>query len=149
MRDLHSSVRVLRGIDPQAVGTTGAGNGVQSQVIDRQGFESAEWVIAMGTAGATGDTTNVIAYESDTTTTGDFTAVADADLLGTESGAGMPTATARVSGTSQNMATKLGYIGGKRYLRLRLYGLGHATGIVSAVCVLSHPNMAATTTAPG
>ena len=146
MRDLHNSVRVLRCIDPQAVGTSGAGNGVLSEVIDRQGFESAEFVFLYGTSTATGDTTDVILYESDTTTTGDFTAVADADMLGTEAAAGSPAGA--VSGTSINLASKLGYRGNKRYLRVRIYGTGHATGLVGCAAVLSHPHKAAVSATP-
>lgn len=143
MKDLHSNIKVLRAIEPKAVGTTGIANGSLSPVLDRRGFRSAEFVISHGTAGATGDTTTPVIYESDTTTTGDFTSVADADLLGTETNAGLPAqATARTSGVGQNIATKIGYRGNKRYLRLRLYGAGHATGLVAAALVLSDPELA-------
>jgi hypothetical protein len=141
MKDMHSSIKVLRAIEPKAVGTTGIANGVLSAALDRKGYQSAEFVLLHGTAGATGDTTTPVVYESDSATTG-FTSVADADLIGTEAGAGLPAqATARTSGTGQNIATKIGYRGNKRYLKLRLYGTGHATGLVGAALILSNPDI--------
>lgn len=141
MRDMHDNIRVLRAIEPKAIGTSGAANGSLSPILDRRGYDSAEFVILHGTAGATGDTTTPVVLESDTAVSADFTSVADSNLLGTEAGAGLPVqATARASGVGKNIATKIGYIGNKRYLRLRLYGLGHATGIVAAALVLGRPS---------
>lgn len=141
MRDFHNNIKIVRAIEPKAVGTSGIANGSLSPVIDRQGYESVEFVIGHGTAGATSDTTNVVVYECDTTG-GSFTSVADTDLLGTEAAAGLPAqATARTSGTGKNISTKVGYIGSKRYLKIRLYGLGHATGIVSCTAVLVNGNL--------
>lgn len=142
MYDLHSNVKVLRAIEPKAVGTSGIANGSLSPALDIRGYRSAEFVIGHGTAGATGDTTDVVIYESDVST-GGFTSVADADLIGTEAAAGLPAqATARTSGTGKNISTKIGYRGNKRYLKIRLYGTGHATGIVAASLVLSNPDVA-------
>lgn len=149
MRDMHSNIRVLRAIEPKAIGTSGIANGSLSAALDRRGYNSAEFVILHGTAGATGDTTSVVIYEGDTTG-GSFTSVADADLIGTESGAGLPVqATARASGVGKNIATKLGYRGNKRYLKIRLYGTGHATGVVAAALVLGDPSRAPLTTQVG
>lgn len=135
-RDLFNNIKVVRAIQPKAVGTSGIANGSLSEVIDRQGYESVTFVIGHGTAGATGDTTSVVCYESDAST-GGFTSVADDDLVGTEAAAGLPAqATARTSGTGMNISTKLGYIGSKRYCRIRLYGTGHATGLVAASAIL-------------
>lgn len=138
MDSLHYGVKRVRAIAPAAVGTTGAGNGSLSAVIDRANFEHVEAVISYGTAGATGDTVTPILYEGDAT--GSMTAVADADMLsqtaGTapEAAAALPAeATARTSGVGKNVTKKIGYIGRKRYVQLRLYGLGTATAIVSAV----------------
>jgi hypothetical protein len=142
MRDMHSNIKVLLAIAPQAVGTSGIANGSLSPVLDRRGYQTAEFVIGHGTAGATSDTTSVVVYEC-ATSGGTFTSVADADLLGTEAAAGLPAqATARTSGTGKNIATKVGYRGSKRYLKLRLYGTGHATGIVAANLVLGKPDIA-------
>jgi hypothetical protein len=132
MRDIFNRLRVIKAIPPQAIGTSGIAGGSLSDAIDTRDFDAKGFVINHGTAGATGDTTSVIVYESDAAT-GGFTSVADADLLGTEAAAGLPAqATSRTSGTGKNLSKKIGYIGTKRYLKVRLYGTGHATGLVSA-----------------
>ncbi len=51
MRDMHSNISVLSAIAPQAVSTTGAANGRLSGIIDRQGYESVEFVDAGRGAG--------------------------------------------------------------------------------------------------
>lgn len=129
MKDMHSSIKVLNAITPQAVGTSGAANGKLSGIIDRRGYESVEFVFNYGTAGATGDTVTPVVLEADATG-GSFTSVADADLLGTE---------AAITLTAAG-ASRIGYRGNKRYLKLRLYGVGHATGLVGAVAVLGNPH---------
>jgi hypothetical protein len=139
-RDLRSNLKILRAIEPKAVGTSGIANGSLSPVLDTAGYRSAVFVIEHGTAGATGDTTAVVVYESDSATAASFTSVADADLIGTEAAAGLPAeATTRTSGVGKNIAKTLGYKGSKRYLRLRLYGTGHATGVVAASLLLGEP----------
>jgi len=139
MRDLHNSIRVLKAIPPQAVGTTGIANGSLSDVIDRTGYESVEFIVNHGSGGTSvADVTSVILYESDSATAASFTSVADADLLGTEAAVGCPAENPRTSGVGKNKTGKLGYKGNKRYLRMRIYATGTATSIVSAQAVLSH-----------
>lgn len=136
MRDMHSNIKVLNAITPQAVGTTGAANGKLSGILDRQGFEAVEFVFQSGASASVADTINPVVLEA--AATGDsFTSVADADLLGTESGQKLTLTAAGVS--------KIGYIGSKRYLKLRLYGIGTATAIVSAVAVMSKASRVPTT----
>lgn len=132
MRDMHNNISVVHAITPQAVGTTGAANGKLSLAIDRRGFDSVQFAFSSGASASVADTINPIVYESDTATSAGFTAVADADLLGTEDGQKL-TLTAANSG-------KIGYIGNKRYVGIRLYGLGTATAIVSAVALLGQPS---------
>jgi len=132
MRDIFNRLRLIKAIPPQAIGTSGIAGGSLSDAIDTLDFDAKGFIINHGTAGATSDTTSVIVYESDAAT-GGFTSVADTDLLGTEAAAGLPAqATSRTSGTGKNLSKKIGYIGTKRYLKVRLYGTGHATGLVSA-----------------
>lgn len=131
MKDLHSNIKVVHCITPAAVGTTGAANGTTSSHLDRQGYESVEFVFSSGTTGTTGDTITPVVFEC-ATTGGTFTSVASADLIGAETAL---TLTAAKTG-------KVGYRGNKRYLKLRLYGVGTATAIVSATAVMGHPSMA-------
>jgi len=136
MRDMHSNIKVLNAITPQAVGTTGAANGKLSGILDRQGFEAVEFVFQSAASASVADTINPVVLEA--AATGDsFTSVADADLLGTESGQKL---TLTAAG-----ASKIGYIGNKRYLKLRLYGIGTATAIVSAIAVMGKASRVPTT----
>ena len=134
MRDMHNNISVVHAITPQAVGTSGIAGGKLSGVLDRRGYERAEFVFSYGTSATVADTIKPVIYESTATGSG-FTSVADADLLPASSAEAAITLTA--AGTS-----KIGYIGNKRYLKIRLYGTGHATGIVSAALVLGQPSRA-------
>lgn len=131
MRDMHNNITVLNAITPQAIGTTGAANGKLSGILDRRGFEAVEFIFQSGASASVADTINPVILEA--AATGDsFTSVADADLIGTEAGQKL---TLTAAG-----ASRIGYQGNKRYLKIRLYGLGTATAIVSAVAVLGKPN---------
>lgn len=132
MKDMHSNINVVHAITPAAVGTSGAANGTLSAVIDRQGYESVEFIFSSGTTGTGGDTITPIVYESDTATSAGFAAVADANLIGSETALTLSAAN----------TGRIGYNGGKRYVGIRLYGVGTATAIVSAVAVLGDPHMA-------
>ena len=130
MRDMHNNIKVVNAITPQAVGTTGAANGKTSAAIDRQGYETVEFVY-QGSGGASGDTITPVVKECDTAS-GTFTSVAAIDLLGTEAAITLTTAAAQ----------KVGYIGNKRYLKFQLYGLGTATAVVAAAAILGKPSRA-------
>lgn len=134
MKDMHNNIKVVHAISPQAIGTTGAANGKLSAVIDRQGFESVEFVFSSGASASVADTINPIVYESDTATVAGFAAVDDADLLGLEEAQKL---TLTAAGSS-----RIGYRGNKRYVGIRLYGLGTATAIVSAAAILGDPHNA-------
>lgn len=128
MRDMHNNISVLHAITPQAVGTTGIAGGKLSGALDRRGFQAVEFIYSSGASASAADTITPIVYEGDTTD-GSFTSVANADLLGTE---------AALTLTAAKTA-KVGYIGSKRYLKLRLYGTGTATAVVAATAVLGTP----------
>jgi hypothetical protein len=128
MRDMHNNISILHAISPQAVGTTGIAGGKLSGALDRRGFESVEFIYSSGASASVADTITPVVYEGDTTN-GSFTSVAAADLVGTKAPL---TLSAAKSG-------KVGYVGSKRYLKLRLYGTGTATAVVAAVAVLGNP----------
>jgi hypothetical protein len=135
-RDLHHNIKVVCAIAPQVCGTSGIAGGVLSNALDRAGYEAVEVALNYGTTASVADTITPIVYESDAST-GGFTSVANADLLGTEAGSSLPAAT-RTSGSGKNVAHQIGYIGIKRYLKLRMYGLGTATGTIGATWLLGH-----------
>lgn len=131
MKDMHSNIKVVNAITPKAIGTSGAANGSLSGIIDRRGYESVEFVFNYSTAGASTDQVTPVILEANAT--GDsFTSVASADLIGTE-------AAVVISAAG---ASKIGYRGNKRYLKIRLWGTGHATGLVGAMAILGNPHSA-------
>ncbi|MBN8994355.1 MAG: hypothetical protein J0H94_03950 [Rhizobiales bacterium] len=133
MRDMHNNISVVKAIKPGVVGTTGAANGTLSGIVDRKGFEAVEFVYQSGGSASVADTINPVVLEADATN-GSFTSVADADLLGTEAALTLTTSAGKIG--------RVGYRGNKRYLKLRLYGLGTATAIVAATAILGKPRQA-------
>jgi hypothetical protein len=131
MRDMHNNISVLHAITPAAVGTTGIAGGKLSVAIDRRGFDTAEFIYSSGASATVADTITPVVYECDTVS-GSYTSVAAADLLGSETAL---TLTAAKTG-------KVGYIGNKRFLKIRLYGTGTATAVVAATAVLGKPAIA-------
>ncbi len=132
--DLHSKVVTRPGISPVAVGTTGTGQ--TGKVIDRLGFGGLEFMIGYGAITATGAVFTVTIKEGDAT--GSLTSVADDDLVGTESDAGLAAA-ARVSGTTMKVTKKIGYKGGKRYVQCNIKSTATAGTPVAALAVLFNP----------
>ena len=74
--------------------------------------------------------------------TGTMTSVADANLLGLESNAGIAAAATRTSGTSKNVVKRIGYIGGKRYVSASIKSTVTAAVPVAAHVVLTEPFLA-------
>jgi len=115
MHELHNNVKVQRVVSPVAIGTTGTGK--TGVVIDRQGYEGVEFLVSYGTVTATNAVFTPVMKEGDAT--GSLTSVADADMVGTEAGAGLAAAV-RTSGTTKNVTKKVGYRGSKRYVNLSI-----------------------------
>jgi len=137
-RDLHHNVRVIRCISPIAVGTTGTGQ--TGKIIDRAGFESVEFIVNYGSVTATNAVFTVTAKEGDVT--GTMTSIADADLLGNETFAGLGQAATRTSGTSKNVSKRFGYKGIKRYVQLSVKSTVTAAAVIGADVLLGNPRNA-------
>ena len=102
-------------------------------------------MIATGSIGDANATFTVLLEEGDAAAMGDATAVADADLLGTE-------ALASFIFSDDNKCFKLGYIGSKRYTRLTITPSGNSgtpsAALLSAVAILGNPQIAPTANPP-
>lgn len=131
MKDMYKNVKVIQTHSGANVGTTGSANGTLSAAIDRRGFESVLFAYGRGVSAAATDTITPVVLEADATN-GSFTSAAAADLIGTEA---VLTGSAAAGG-------KVGYRGNKRYLKLRLYGVGTATARVHAHAILGNPHLA-------
>jgi hypothetical protein len=139
MRDLHNNIHVARAISPVSV----ADNTAQvSQIIDRQGYESLEFVIATGSVADADATFVVLVEDGENSGLSDAAAVTDANLLGTELLAGFQF-------DDDNEVRKIGYIGDKRYVRLTVTPVNNASAaLVAAVAVLGHPSYTPTVNPP-
>jgi hypothetical protein len=138
--DRHNDSRAMRCLGPQALTTTAGATG---KIVDRKGFNGVEFVIGYGAVTATNATITPTVYEGDAT--GAMTSVANADLLGTEALAALPAqASARTSGVGKFVATRIGYVGRKRYVNVKLVPTVTAATVVSVLAVLHTPSVAPT-----
>lgn len=139
MKDLHNNIHVKRVLSPVSVADTTAQVG---EIIDRQGYDSLEYVIATGSIADADATFTVLLEEGDAANLSDAAAVADADLLGTE-------VLAAFQFDDDNEVRKLGYKGNKRYTRLTITPVANASAaLLSVVAVLGHPASAPTANPP-
>jgi hypothetical protein len=119
MNDLHNNSRAKVAIIPTLLGTTGA---ITGSVIDRQGYGGVEFLVTYGSITTTGTAVALIVKEGDVT--GTLTSVADSDLLGTETLAGLAAATPRTAGSTKEVTKRVGYKGVKRYVSVNLNHTG-------------------------
>ncbi len=139
MRDAFNNIHPLRCISPVVIGNDSASVGA---IIDRQGFDSLTYVIATGTLADVDATFAILLEESDDSGMSGATAVADADLLGTESLAGFTFG-------DDGETRKLGYLGDKRFTRLTLTPSNNSgSAPVSVIAVLAWPSLTATDNPP-
>lgn len=111
MQDLHNRLQWRRGISPAAAVTDNTP--FVSEILDTDGWGAAEFLWLSGSIADADVTFVVLMEESNASDMSGSNAVADEDLLGTESGA------APLFG-SDNKGGKLGYAGSKRYIRVTI-----------------------------
>jgi len=114
-QDLKSNIDIAASLAPAARTATASGTGV-----DLRGYESAVAAFVVGTVTDGAHTPSV--EESDDNSA--FTAVAAADLLGT------------LAALASNTVQRVGYRGGKRYIRAKVTASGATTGAVDAAVVI-------------
>lgn len=96
--------------------------------IDMQGWEALTFTVSTGTVTDAG-TASGFAFEvqeSDTTAAADATAVVDADLVGLESAL-----TVTSDDADDTLVGSIGYVGGKRYVRIVATGTTGTNAVVS------------------
>lgn len=111
LNDLHNVNTIRRAIEPQSGAANN--NAIVSQIIDRAGYEALEFLIALGSIADVDATFTVLVEDGAAANLSDAAAVDDKFLLGTE-------AEASFQFDSDNGVRKIGYIGGKRYVRLTI-----------------------------
>lgn len=139
--DLHNHIHTVPLIAPIAARTDNTA--IVSSIIDTLGYGSCELVIVTGTNTDTNATFATTIDEGDASNLSDATAVAAAELLG-------GTTNASFTFSDDVETRKIGYIGGKRYVRLTVTPSGNDSGniFISGVAVLGHPVLGPTANPP-
>ena len=119
MRDMHNCIKVSRGLSPVAAGTDNTP--YLSQICDTADFDATEFLILIGANTDADVAFTVLVEDGDNASLTDNAAVADAYLLGTESGASFDF-------SDDNETRKIGYIGPKRYVRVTITPANNAAG---------------------
>ncbi len=136
-QDIHNQMRQLLARNVAAItsNTTSAGN-----IIDTQGFDAVEFLVFSG-ARTDGSYLPLIEH-GDAANLSDAVAVPDAELLGTNITTGQEAA---ATIAAANAATRIGYIGTRRYVRLSIVSTGVTSGAtLGAIAVLGMPRLAPT-----
>lgn len=120
LRDLHNDLKWSMA-EPPVAAQTNSDTAIVSTILDTSQFFVNEYLYLCGTQTDAGFTTTILVEEGDDSGLSDAAAVADANLLGTESGAAFTQA-------SDNKAGKIGYRGSKRYIRVTVTPSGNAAG---------------------
>ena len=106
--ELHNNLKFSRAISPAAAVTNNTA--YVSQILDTANFQDNELVLQIGELADADANFVVLIEEGNQANLSDNSAVADADLLGTELLAGFQF-------DDDNETRKIGYIGTKRYIR--------------------------------
>ena len=140
MRDLTNNIHPFRAIPPAS--PVADNTALVSAVVDTLGFGSLTFIITTGALSDADATFTALVEHGDAANLSDAEAVPDALLVGTE-------ALASFTHADDNETRKIGYVGGKRYVRLTITPAGNAAdAYVSAVAVLGHPHSAPTANPP-
>lgn len=141
MRDLMNQIHTVNAIPPIAARTDNTA--ITSSIIDTLGYDSATFVLSIGTNTDINATFAVTMEEGSASNLSGSNAVAAADLVGTYALAGFTFA-------DDTETRKIGYIGTKRYIRLTVTPTGNDSGniFLAAVAVLGHPSRMPTANPP-
>lgn len=138
-RDIHNNLHFVPLIAPIAARTDNTA--IVSAIIDTFGYEGVELVLVTGTNTDVNATFAVLVEDGDNSGLSDNAAVADAQLIGTELQAGFTFA-------DDVECRKIGYVGGKRYVRMTVTPSGNDSGniFIAGIAVLGAPRRAPTPT---
>lgn len=129
MRDLANHIEVRRAISPAAATTDNTP--FVSQIIDLAGFQSVVFAIILGGLADADATFTVLVEHGNEANLSDAAAVPDSGLTGTEASAGFKF-------DDDNKVRKIGYVGGKRYVRLTVTPANNSGNVfLSAAALLS------------
>lgn len=139
MKDLHSNISPVAVLHAVAVEATG-----NSGDIDLAGFNSAEILVDAGADAGTGlsSSHNLVftlqhADDDGTGSAGSYANVAAADVLGVTPASGV---VLTIDSTDEdNTLYRIGYVGGKRFIKLTWTETGVVSMPMSVIVVKGHP----------
>lgn len=129
-REVHNT------LDPEVAfktQTISSDTTTEGEIIDMRGFDAIEWYIQSGTI--TAGTITPVLEHGDVANLSDKADVPDTDLTNTE-------ASAAFAATDDDTVKRIGYIGGKRYARLKLTTADSANLVVGATAIKALPSNA-------
>ena len=138
MRDLFHNLGIAEAIPPAEYDADNT-----PATIDLLGFESALLTIHVGVGGITFSGTNKIEFKlTHSDDDSDYAAVADDDVIGLSSVGTGGIVLALTTAHAAASITRVGYVGGKRYLKLLADFSGtHGTGTpIAATVIKGHAN---------
>lgn len=131
MRDMMSNIDPKRAISPVSV----ADNTAQvSQIIDMRSSDALTFVILAGSLADADATFTVLVQHGDAANLADATDVPDDQLIGTEALAGFTFA-------NDDVVRKIGYRGGRRYVRLTITPVNNASAALLAAVAILQPTL--------
>ncbi|EJB02889.1 hypothetical protein Rleg9DRAFT_1703 [Rhizobium leguminosarum bv. trifolii WSM597] len=140
MRDLINNIDLKRAISPAAA--VADNTPFVSQILDRMGAESVALAIILGAIADADATFAVTLDHGDVANLSDAAAVPADQMNGTLTLAGFDF-------NADNLIRKLGYLGGKRYVRATITPSNNAGNVfLSAVWILGKNNMRPTANPP-
>lgn len=128
LRDLHSNIKVINA----TVATTSDNTAVTSPIVDTRDFNEVLFIVATGTLVDVDATFTAVMAESDAANMSGSNSVADADLVGLETGVSFTFA-------EDNFEAKIGYIGNKRYVQLTLTPANNASAAPITILAIASP----------
>lgn len=139
MKDLLDSIHTVQVIAPVSFATN---TPLVGAIVDRQGYDSLVYSIALGTNAGAAGTYTVLLEHGDAANLSDAATVVAPDLSGT-------IANASWAFTDVSKTRKLGYVGSKRYTRMTITPAANVAAVLASVtAVLSNPVNAPTVNPP-
>jgi hypothetical protein len=132
LKDLMNNIDLKRGVSPAAAVTDNTA--FVSQILDTRDYRAVMYAILTGSLADVDATFAVLVEHGDDSGLSDAAAVPDDDLLGTEALAGFTFA-------ADNAMRKIGYRGGKRYVRVTVTPAANSGNAFVAGCWICAPRI--------
>lgn len=139
MKDILNNLHTVQVIAPVSFANNTA---LVGAIVDRAGFDSLVYSIALGTNAGAAGTYTVLLEEGNNAALSDATTVSATDMNGT-------IANTSWAYTDVNKTRKLGYTGNKRYTRMTITPAANAAAVLASVtAILGNPVVAPTINPP-